>query len=270
MIKEKALQWALEATSSRLGPRALHFSVKHKFWPKVKYGLCANTAPYDTLVEAMHKPYWLLAPIGGLIRSARREIRFLDTGFYGNGFPHWGIEALIEETNKILIHFGTKSLIGVQLQLSMELLTLELGLSSQPFTISYQRYHNWVTDCFLKEWWSRLDRFGFKVHVQQDLTRLPRTGDRWLMTAFEEAGYTGQELVMLNLIRNHQQVVFESDIFGADGVHVDKRYLTCREHNACWSRWKFSKQKPTSKHLQLWLQAIGRLTAPGDRHSQRL
>ena len=75
---------------------------------------------------------------------------------------------------------------------------------------------------------------------------------------------------MLNVIRNHQQVVFESDIFGADGVHVDKLYLTCREHNACWSRWKFSKQKPTSKHLQLWLQAIGQLTAPGDRHSQRL
>ena len=58
----------------------------------------------------MHKPYLLLSPIGGLIRLARREIRFLGTGFYDNGFPDWEIEVLIEETNKILTHYGTKSL----------------------------------------------------------------------------------------------------------------------------------------------------------------
>ena len=116
------------------------------------YGICANTAPYEVLVEAMHKPYWLLAPVGGLICLARQEIRFLDTNFYGNRFPHWGIEALIEGTQNILTQYGTQSLVGGELQLLLELLIIELDCSSQPFTVSYQRYYSWVMDCYPKEW----------------------------------------------------------------------------------------------------------------------
>jgi hypothetical protein len=37
-----------------------------------------------------------------MIWSAKREIRYLDTGFYGLGFPHWGIESLIEAYNFFL------------------------------------------------------------------------------------------------------------------------------------------------------------------------
>ena len=44
----------------------------------------------------MHKPFFWMAPLGGLIRSAKREVRYLDTGFDGLGCPHWGIESLIE------------------------------------------------------------------------------------------------------------------------------------------------------------------------------
>jgi hypothetical protein len=91
-MKSKAMDWAGQAQSSHLSPRDIHFSVNCKFWPKVKYGLCANSDPYDSLVLAMTKPYYLLCPLGGVIRSAKREIRWLDTGFYGMGFPHWGIE----------------------------------------------------------------------------------------------------------------------------------------------------------------------------------
>jgi len=67
-----------------------------KFCPKLKYGLCANTYSYDELVDSMHKPFFWMAPLGGLIRSAKREVRYLDTGFDGLGCPHWGIESLIE------------------------------------------------------------------------------------------------------------------------------------------------------------------------------
>jgi hypothetical protein len=76
-----------------------------------------------------------------------------------------------------------------------------------------------------------------------------KIGDRWLIAAFEGTGYSGQEPVWLNSICNHQQVMLESDIFGTDGIYVDKRYLKYREHNAHWSRWKFSKQKPTLQHF---------------------
>eukprot|EP00956_Cyclotella_meneghiniana_P000972 scaffold1144_cov22-Cyclotella_meneghiniana.AAC.6 len=132
LMKEKALDWANVSRRSNLPPRDMHFAVGKKFWPKVRYGLCAITAPYDKLVEAMHKPYHLMCSVGGVAQSAKRELRYLDTGFYGVGFPHWGIESLIESINKIMTHVGGKSLVATQYQMSLELLMLELGVTDQP------------------------------------------------------------------------------------------------------------------------------------------
>jgi hypothetical protein len=132
-LRDKASAWANSARNSGLGPRDFHVSVHKKFWPKIKYGLCANTSAYEDLVAMMHKPYFWMAPIDGLIRSAKRELRFLDTGFYGLGFPHWGIEALIESYKKFFAHYGTQTVVGTQLQMSVEIMIMELGISNQPF-----------------------------------------------------------------------------------------------------------------------------------------
>ena len=45
------------------------------------------------------------------------------------------------------------------------------------------------------------------------------------MTAIEEVGFSPKEADILNNVRLHQQVVFESDVFGADGRSLDTRYL---------------------------------------------
>ena len=92
LMKSKAMEWAGQAKSSKLHLRDIHFCVNCKFWPKVKYGLCANSDSYDSLVQAMWKPYYLLCLLGGVVRSAKQELRWLDTGFYRVGLPHWGIE----------------------------------------------------------------------------------------------------------------------------------------------------------------------------------
>ena len=104
-MSERALEWANDTRNSGLSPRDLHFSVDRKFGPRIRYGLCANTSPFDSLIAAMYKPYHIMAPVGGLIRSAKKELRYLDSGFYGNGFPHWGIEALIASSNNKLSSF---------------------------------------------------------------------------------------------------------------------------------------------------------------------
>jgi hypothetical protein len=80
-MNEKAMEWVNKAKNSSLGPRDVHAAVTYKFWPSISYGLCANSAEYEQLVEAMHKPYYILAPLGGLARSAKRELRYLDAVF---------------------------------------------------------------------------------------------------------------------------------------------------------------------------------------------
>eukprot|EP00804_Cyclotella_cryptica_P018896 CCRYP_006429-RA/>CCRYP_006429-RA protein AED:0.69 eAED:0.69 QI:0/-1/0/1/-1/0/1/0/365 len=57
-ILEKSLDWAHKARNSNLRPRDFHVSVHRKFWPKIKYGLCANTSSLAELISAMHRPYY--------------------------------------------------------------------------------------------------------------------------------------------------------------------------------------------------------------------
>lgn len=165
LMKDKAMNWANQARTSKFSPRDIHFRIQRKMWPKIKYGLCANEATFDEMVKAMHKPYYLLCPLGGVICSAKRELQYLDTGFYGVGFPHWGIESTVELINRMMVHYGTRSIVGVQYQMSLKLLTIELGLSPQLFQEDYSKYENWATDCSMKQILERVHHFGFQLTI---------------------------------------------------------------------------------------------------------
>jgi hypothetical protein len=199
-MSDKAIAWASQARNSGLRPRDFHISVTRKFWPKIKYGLCTNTSTFQDLVAAMHKPYFWMAPIGGLIRSARRELRSLDTGFYGLGYPHWGIETLVEAYRKFYTHYGTTSVLGVQLQMSLELLICEVGISDQPFTLSYKKYGDYATEGFCKSLWEKLDHCQCRLFLDHSIFHPPREHDRWMMKAFEQTGYSPEECKTLNLV----------------------------------------------------------------------
>jgi hypothetical protein len=266
--KDKALEWANQCKNSHLCPRDVHFAVERKFWPKVKYGLCAITATYQDLVAAMDKPYYEILPLGGVIRSAKRELRAMDSGFYGVGLPHWGIESTIECINKMMTHVGAKSMVGTQYQMSLELLILELGLTDQPLLLDYEKYKDWVTYCNWTEMWSRMLRFDFKLTVNTVSISPPREGDRWFMRAVEELGFTAEECRIINLIRQHQQVVFESDVFGADGKKIDEKYFRRRRRGDKWSKYTFAVQHFPTKYFALWKEALMQL-APNGRRRHR-
>ena len=268
-MQNKALEWASSAKNSHLRPRDIHFSIQRKFWPKVKYGLCANTSSYDSLVQAMHKPYHTICPLAGVIRSAKRELRYLDTGFFGVGLPHWGIEGIVEMVNKVLVHFGSQSLLGVQLQMSAEILAIEVGMSASPLLLDFEKYGSWATQCTWKELWARLHRFGFKMNLNNINMTPPREHDGWFMAAVVRLGYGKEECKILNRVRLHQQVVFESDVFGADGRHLDERYLRKRPATEQWSNWLFGKQHIPPGHFNLWKHALLQI-APNRRRAQQL
>jgi hypothetical protein len=217
----------------------------------------------------MDKPYYILCPLGGVIRSAKRELRYLDAGFYGVGFPHWGIESIVESTNKMMTHVGAKTMLGTQYQMSLELLILELGLTANPFSLDFEKYNSWATDCGWKEIWSNMCRFGFDLSVNTVDLSPPRERDSWFMRAIEDAGFSPEECRIINIIWQHQQVVFVSDVFGADGKNIDERYFQRRRRGDNWSKFTFATQKFPPQHFSLWKEALLQL-APNGRRCHRL
>jgi hypothetical protein len=49
------------------------------------------------------------------------------------------------------------------------------------------------------------------------------------MQTFEEVGYLMDECKTLNTVRLHQQSIFELDIFNADGITINPKYLQPKE-----------------------------------------
>ena len=56
----------------------------------------------------------------------------------------------MEQSNKLLMHYGCRTALGTELQTSIGLLLIELGMSFQPFLLSYANFGHMVTTSWLK------------------------------------------------------------------------------------------------------------------------
>ncbi len=179
-------------------------------------------ATLSELESVMLPFYGKMLPLGGIVRTASKGIQQLDRGFYGAGLPHPGVEAIVEQWNKLLMHSGCPTALGTELQTSIELLLVELGMTFQPLLLSYANFGNMVTISWLKRVWEKLDRFKFAVTVHNLHLMYPREGDDWLMARLIIVGYRDDDLRMLSRVRKHQQVLFLSNILVAGGESLNK------------------------------------------------
>ena len=161
-------------------------------------------------------------PLGGIIRSAPKTIRQVDKGLYGAGCPYLGVESLVEQLNKLLMNYGCKTRVGLNMQLSLELLTLEMGISSQPLQESYKRYGSCITYGWFKSLWEKVDMFGIKVEVCNIPLLQPRKSDNRMMMELNRKGHSTEDLRRLNRVRVHQQVLVLSDVLGASGKSLNE------------------------------------------------
>jgi len=71
------------------------------------------------------------------------------------------------------------------------------------------------------------------------------------------------ELVNLDQVRKHQQVLFLSGILGAGGGSVDKRYLQKHWAGERWSLMKFPRKEVTVPEMELRRRAIAQVVSHG-------
>ena len=146
-------------------------------------------------------------------------------GFYSVGCPHPAIECFIAQINKLLMHLGAASSLGTTMQASLDLLILELGMSSQPFHKDYKRNNKQVTHSWLKTIWEKASRLKINIELGPTSLKPPRGPNNfWLMQRILQL-CSEEAIKRLNRVRLHQQVLFYSDVMGAGGRCLDKKYL---------------------------------------------
>ena len=113
-----------------------------------------------------------------------------------------------------------------------------------------------MTKSWLKGIWEKVDAYGGTIEVGNIKWGFTREGDEWIMNIFEECGYSLAELERLNRVRLHQQVIFWSDVLGANGKTIDRRYLSQRLQEEEWSTITFPQERPPRKDFKLWKEAL--------------
>jgi hypothetical protein len=122
----------------------------------------------------------------------------MDRGFYGIGFPHPGVECLAAQINKLLTYYGSSLGFGIHMQALMELLVTKGGVSTQILAEPFTQYSKWVTHCWLRSVWEKVDIFRLQTEVSELLLGLPREQDKWIMKVFVECEFTDDKLLRLN------------------------------------------------------------------------
>jgi hypothetical protein len=92
--------------------------VDRQFWLCLGYGICNNTASWEELDLCLQPVYWRLAPKDGVRQLAPTLLRHWDRGFYSMGCPHPGMECLVAQIIKLLIHYGCRSGLGLKMSVS--------------------------------------------------------------------------------------------------------------------------------------------------------
>ncbi len=80
----------------------------------------------------------------------------------------------------------------------MEVFIIEGGVSTQLLSEPFSRYGKWVTHCWLKSLWKKVERFSFPVEIAPLPLLHPWENDRFLMLALEDHGFNDDELIGLN------------------------------------------------------------------------
>jgi hypothetical protein len=256
MMQEKAQSWINAVRGGHLHCRNVWFLLKVQFWPWVGYGLCSTTAIFRELEQALHRQYYQILPLGGVVRHTTVASRTIDSGFYGVGLPHAGVEATIAMTNKLLMHFGCSTMTGRFMRISYSLLLVELGLSFQPLQVDYGKLNHLVTHTWMKMLWEKVSMFGIIVTTPLALGRFPREGDDFMMQVILQDGYNSNEVKRINSVRVSMQVLFISDILTASGHMIAPDILSPRPRGETRSSMRWPNEQPTLSDMTLWRNAM--------------
>ena len=60
-----------------------------------------------------------MVSLGGIAKTAKTEIRMTALGFYGAGLQHPGVENVVAQCNKLLMHYGCNTSVWSEFHISI-------------------------------------------------------------------------------------------------------------------------------------------------------
>jgi hypothetical protein len=177
-------------------------------------------------------------------------------------YPGLGIPDLwtVQGTLKLCLalqHGDAPTITGHQLQASMELHTVELGLSGQLLQQDYKILGSLATTSWLKHLWEFCDNSNIQLTTTTPKLHIVKEHDDFLMEKFAAFGYGDKQLSQLNLCRMWCHAVRLSDISTGDGRQIHPLSWNGNPTDTPGTEYEWPAQGcPTTKLWDLWQSDI--------------
>ncbi len=200
--------------------------------------------------KALHRQYYQILPLGGIVRTTTVESRTIDAGFYGVGLPNLGVEALVAMANKLFMHYGCNTAMGKLMQASYSLLFAQVGLLFQPLQESYECYGYLTTHSWIKMLWEKHSAFEVTLVVADANKRYPQENNQFIMQVLIKS------VKKLNCAWVLQQLLFMLDILTTTGSKIDIKALTRQSKGETRLTLRWPNEQPTELDFQLWKNVL--------------
>jgi len=136
----------------------------------------------------------------------------------GLNIPDLYTEQGIKYIEQIIAHgYRDHSITGKLLRGSIQQTKVELGLPGALLHQDYSKYHQLITDTWVKHAWLFLWEHSMSMEDDGPHLQLRREGDQFLVAAFSAAGYTKTNLARLNRCHLFLQVTTLADVTTGPG-----------------------------------------------------
>ena len=275
-MQERMKDWTVLVKNGQLPTRSVWTSYTQQLWAGMRYGLGACSAPLQELKDGLGSSDFYLLSSLGVVRTIKKEWRYLPAGFGGMGLEDLTAETAAATINSFLQHYQMDSAIGVTLTAALENLQLELGVRDCPLHYDYKIWGPLATDSWVKALWQKIDHFGLALDLDYRSLPLPRENDACIMELLVTQGVRERDLIAANRCRKCQEALFLSDITRADGWRIELRYLD--DWKTTWegdlgkhrSTLRFGPEFPSNADWNEWRRVLTLITLDNFAMPRRL
>jgi hypothetical protein len=246
-----AQKWADAMRSGCISRFDVRLSLISTIWQTLLYPLPALNLSKLECEQIMAPILQYCLPAMGFCRTFPRAVVFAPLSSMGVGIEHLFTAQEILHIKDLIFHTAYDTDTGILYRISLEILLLEVGVSSNLSLLDYDQLSILATPSLVKSTWKFL--LDHCLHLEHDMDfSLPRTNDQPIMSLILPLQPSFLELVSIKRCHLYLRAYFVSDITDGLGTHLlDYAWMGRKVSSSRDTTWPV-QGPPTRNDWEIW------------------